>query len=196
MTALVGSAAACGENVLPPTPPPPPPAPPVIAIVSGNGQEGKLGVTLSELLVVRVKDANGAAAPGKVVQWTVVAGAGQFGVAAAQTTTGADGTGAISFRPTGTNGYGVTVSAVVVGAGSAPVYFSFLVDVGSVPLKVVIPYGPNFDCTGGLDPSIFVPPQGPIPVGALVEWEYAPWLYPSCASQLRAVVVPAGALQF
>ena len=195
MAALVACAAACSEDPLPPTPPPPPPALPVIAIVSGDQQEATLGETLANLLVVRVRDANGAAAPGVLVLWKVAIGSGQFGAATPQTTTGVNGTTAISFRPTGANDLRVIVSAEVAGE-KAPVFFNLHAVPGSVPLTVRIPYGPIFDCTESQDPSLFQAPQGTIPVGALVEWEYAAWLYPTCASLLRSVVVPPGVLPF
>jgi len=61
---------------------------------------------------------------------------------------------------------------------------------------VFIPFGPSFDCTGGLDPSVFPPQPGTIPVGTLIVWEYAPWLHPSCVAELRSVTVPPGGTPF
>jgi hypothetical protein len=193
---LAGCLAGCGEEVLPPSPPSGPVVQ-TLAIVSGNGQRGTVGTPLSQPLVVRL--VNGSLPlVGMPVKWTASAGAGGFSAAGGMTLTGADGTASIGFLPAVSTTIGaggtiswVTVQATVDVAGGPSVTFSFHV-LGESP-EVFIPFGPYFDCTGGMDPSRFSGPEGTIPVGSLVVWQYATWLYPGCAAQLRSTQVPQGA---
>jgi len=196
LAALVACVAACGQAAVP-SAPLPPEVLPLLAIVSGNSQAGTLGEVLAQPLVVRVTDAAGAGVAGVSVRWTAIAGAGEFGSPTPATQTAADGMALISFRPTGTsNVTGVTVTATGDGLKGSPLLFTFHVLPPDVPAEVLIPFGPVFDCTGGADPSIFVGPQGTIPVGALVVWEYAPGLSGLCAARLRSISVPPGASSF
>jgi hypothetical protein len=190
----------CGEHS--PTPSqltqPSPPPPPALTIVSGNGQHGRVGEFLAEPLAVRVTDPNGNGVAGVAVRWTIVAGGGDFGTPAAVTPTGGDGVAAISFRPRATSGPdGISVAALAEGVDHSPAFFTLrVVPPPAVPAEVFIPFGPIFDCNGGNDPSLFSAPEGTIPVGALVVWEYAPWLDSSCAARLRSVSVPPGGAPF
>jgi len=190
--------AGCGADVLPPSPPPGP-AVPVLVIVSGNGQSGKVGQALSQPLVVRLM--RGALpVAGMPVKWTTSAGADGFSVAGGVTLTGADGNASIGFLPAagtsvaadGTVSW-VTVQAALDVPGGISVTFSFHILGAAVPAEVFIPFGPYFDCTGDNDPSRFSGPEGTIPVGSLVVWQYAPWLYPQCAAQLKSTQLPPGA---
>jgi len=186
----------CGQDVLPPAPPPPPPAP-ALAIASGNGQEGMLGEFLAEPLAVRVTDPNGDGVAGVTVTWTINAGAGEFGVSTGVTPTSANGLASISFRPLATSGpTGMSVTAWAEGVDHSPVHFTLHVLAPDVPAEVLIPFGPVFDCTGGNDPSTFPTLLGTIPVGALVVWEYADWLDPSCLARVRSVSAPSGGTPF
>jgi len=188
---------ACGGDDLLPPAPPPPPLSQALAIVSGNSQQGTTGEFLAEPFVVRVTNPQGTGVSSVPVTWTVVSGAGGFGLPSSITPTAADGVASMSFRPT-TPGT-ITVNAKADGVQGSPA--TFTVDViGPVPpVVVLIRFGPLFDCYGApspQDPSIFEGPEGTIPVGALVEWEYADWLPPVCGAQLRSVSVPPGGLPF
>ncbi|HEV8195584.1 MAG TPA: Ig-like domain-containing protein [Gemmatimonadales bacterium] len=193
LAALAPLALACNENVLPSPPPPTPASPPALEIVSGDNQQGTLGEFLVSPLVVRVTDGRGSGVAGALVRWTILAGAGEFSANLA--VTDANGETRVSFRPTGFAGAdGVQISAEV--NGERPAVFVLHVLRPEVPSEVLIQFGPVFDCTGGADPSRFSAPEGTIPVGTLVEWEYASWLDASCAARLRTILVPPGASSF
>jgi hypothetical protein len=197
LAALTPMALACNENVLPSPPPPSPAGPPALEIVSGNNQQGTLGDFLVLPLVVRVTDGPGSGVAGASVAWTIQAGAGDFSVTPAVTRTDGNGEARVSFRPTGLGGAaGVKVTAGVAGVTGSPVQFVFHVLPPGVPSEVLIRFGPVFDCTGGEDPSLFSVPEDTIPVGTLVEWEYASWLDASCAARLSTISVPPGASSF
>jgi len=197
---LVSLVFACAGDVLPPAPPPPPPPPPapvpVLAIVSGNGQQGTTGEFLAEPFVVRVTNPQGAGVSNVSVSWTVVSGAGGFSTLITQTA--ADGVASVFFRPTTPGRITVNAWAADAVQGSPA---TFTVDVlGPLPPgDVLIRFGPIFDCyftPANNDPSIFSVPEGTIPVGALVVFEYAPYLLPVCAAQVRSVSVPSGGVPF
>jgi uncharacterized protein YjdB len=70
-----------------PEPPPPPPSATAVNIVSGNGQKGKNGEALKQLLVVRVVGSRGQPVAGIAVAWTTNNGS----VTPTLATTDADG---------------------------------------------------------------------------------------------------------
>ena len=192
---LVLSVVACrGDDFLRPPPPPASPALRALEIVSGNGQQGTSGSDLGEPFVVRVTGPGGTGVGSVPVRWTVVAGSGAFEVASANSLTASDGVAFMFFRPTSPGL--ITVRAQVDGLPESPAMFTANVTGYAV---VVIRFGPLFDCYGTpspYDPSIFEGPEGTIPLGSRVEWEYAAWLPASCSARVRTVSVPPGGVPF
>jgi plastocyanin len=192
---------ACGvDDSLLVTPPPPLPAPtPVmLAVVSGNPQEGPPGQTLPEPLKVRVTDASGNGVAGVQVGWYVSSGSGTFSLApqeasslpALTTLTGADGIIGVYFTP---SLLGTSSSTVSAGAARlSTVQFS----IGSAGLFTAIDFGPLFDCTPPNDPSRFVPSEVTVSVGATVTWVYAKWMTWECTAHLVSQSVPPGGAPF
>lgn len=183
----------------------PPRVPAVIALVSGNHQEGKVGGwTLDEPFAVRVTDPLGDGVYGVRVAWRVASGAGELaddlvvpGVTSGNgsdgrlfTTTSFTGLTRVRFRPTvlGTS----TVTAEVDGIQGSPVVFT------AQARSLVIGFGPSRDCLAALigsrhsdflpgdpDGSFFRGPDGSsdvsVTVGTTVEWsgpgtEWMEWL--------------------
>jgi len=205
---LVSLVLACGENVLPPAPPGPPPPPPpppapvaaALTIVSGNSQLGWVGELLGQPLVVRVTSTEGTGVASVAVRWSIVSGAAEFGIPMSDTYltyTGGDGRTSISMRPTAPGRITVSATADAVQGSSA----TFTIEVPEVvpASRVLIRFGPIFDCYGTpspMDPSVFQAPEGTIAAGALVEWEYAASLPAVCGARLRSVSVPLGGVPF
>ena len=67
-----------------------------IVLVSGDGQTGAIGSTLSQQLVVRVVDQDGVPVVGEIIVWEVISGGGSTNPS--QSTTDADGEASTSFR--------------------------------------------------------------------------------------------------
>lgn len=124
------------------------------------------------------------------MNWTVASGSGEFWFPDAFTRTAADGVAKINFRPTRPGP--TTVIATVDGVQGSPATLTVLAD---GPVVVLIRSGPLSDCSGN-DPSIFGGPEGTIPVGALVEWEYMDWVHATCEARVRSLSVPPGGLPF
>lgn len=76
--------------------------------ISGDGQTGPIGSTLSQPLVVRLVDLDGAPVTGEVIVWEVASGGGS--VSSTQSPTDADGRAATSLR------LGTTIGSSVVHA--------------------------------------------------------------------------------
>ena len=76
--------------------------------ISGDGQTGPVGSTLSQPLVVKLVDQDGAPAVGEVIVWEVASGGGS--VSSSQSSTDADGRAATSLR------LGTTIGSNVVRA--------------------------------------------------------------------------------
>jgi hypothetical protein len=107
----------------------------VLAIVSGNGQRGTVGTTLSEPLVVKLLDAAGYAAIGSVISWTVTSGGGHLSIST--DTVGATGTAQNSWalgtstadsqvataKIVGMSGAGATVTFTARALGGSPAAF-------------------------------------------------------------------------
>ena len=107
------------DDAPPPPPPPPPPGASRIERVSGDLQEGPAGTSLTEPLVVEVRDENDDPLEGARVVFAVTAGDGTL--SATGVTTGADGRASSRLtlgRTPGTNTVQVTV------AGLEPVTFT------------------------------------------------------------------------
>ncbi|HEX6252255.1 MAG TPA: Ig-like domain-containing protein [Gemmatimonadaceae bacterium] len=153
-------------------------------------------------LAARVLDADGRKVPGVPVTWSVTAGTGCFIAATGppclaevvSINTDANGVSAAHFLAAEVGIHGL--AAAVDGLSGSPVSFS----VEALPFIVVINFGPLFDCTGGNDPSIFLGPDKTndvsAPLGAAIEWVYAPWLYPGCAARVVSTSRPAGGEDF
>lgn len=147
-------------------------------------------------LAARVLDADGHKISGVAVAWSVTAGAGCFltGTAcvpdAVSISTDADGVSAAHFQAAEVGMH--AVAAAVNGLSGSPVSFS----VESLPVVVVVNFGPLFDCTGGSDPSTFRGPDNSsdvsVPLGAAVEWVYASWLSPGCEARVVSTSRPLG----
>lgn len=145
--------------------------------MSGNGQQGTTAELLAEPFVVRVTGTGGTGVANVRVWWTITSGTGELGTPVGLTHTAPDGVTSMSFRPTRPGPAAVMARVEGVLAGSPA---RFTVDVLGPPV-VTIRFGPLFDCTDD-DPSRFLPPEGSIPVGALVEWEYMDWIHPAASS--------------
>jgi hypothetical protein len=92
--------------------------PAAVAVQSGNGQQGTVGLALPNPLVVRVSDANGQPVRGAAVQWTVAAGGGV--VEPAASTTDAAGLAQAQWRLGGALGaQSVTATVAGVAQGAA-----------------------------------------------------------------------------
>lgn len=117
---------ACGDRgPLEPREPPATPAAIALAVVSGNGQEGRVGAPLRDAFVVRVTDARGDGVGNAAVTWRLTSGAGHFQLSTPdilRTLTRADGVAAARFTPTapGTS----TVAAEVAGLQGSPLTFT------------------------------------------------------------------------
>lgn len=191
---LISSFACGGDDFLRPPLPPATPALRALEIVSGDGQQGPSGIDLAEPFVVRVTGPAGTGVGNVPVRWTVVAGSGEFHITSAISPTASDGEAFMFFRPTSPGP--TTVRAQVDGLPEWPAMFTANVTGYAV---VVIRFGPLFDCYGTpspYDPSVFEGPEGTIPLGSRVEWEYAAWLPSGCSAQVRTVAVPPGGLPF
>lgn len=197
---------ACGGDGVgdgPTEPPPTPRQPAVIALVSGNDQDGKAGGVLADPLAVRVTDARGDGLGGVKVTWHVTSGAGELWSEEWEqlnelrdegTRTDATGVTRIFFRPTvvGTS----TVTAEVGGIQGSPVVF---VTNASV---MVIGFGYFSDCTDD-EASFFQGPDGSrdvaVPVGTTVEWwgVGTEWLPASCTNaRIASTLEPPGGEPF
>ncbi|HEV8151055.1 MAG TPA: Ig-like domain-containing protein [Gemmatimonadales bacterium] len=87
-----------------------------LTIVSGTGQTGPIGLTLSQPLTVRATDQNGQPAPGLVVHWQVTAGGGV--VTPSESTTDENGEASATLRlgtSIGVNTVSATLSASAPG---------------------------------------------------------------------------------
>lgn len=109
VTATSGSAAATAQVAVVQTPT-------QLQKISGDGQTGPAGATLTAPLVVQVNDAGGSPIPGRTVTFTVTEGEGSTGAATA--VTGTDGRAATTFT-TGSvagspQGVSVTITATTL----------------------------------------------------------------------------------
>lgn len=130
-----------------------------VSIVSGNNQAGVANSTLSNALVVVVKDINGNAMSGVTVLWTVSAGGGQLTTATGATGSngqasnnwklGASGTQSVLATVKKSNGTNVTGSPVAFTASLATDTLSLLRSktwaLSNGPIKV---YTTNSNCPG------------------------------------------------
>lgn len=203
---LVAGLLACGDGtprqpLSPGEPlPPAPGSPAAIALVSGDGQEGKAGERLAEAFVVRVTDEAGAGVEGVEVAWRITAGEGSVRsgqvrtIASATTTTDADGLAEVSFIPTALGPS--TVSAVVPGSPSGS-SVTFRADATGL----VIGIGGNWDFKGDWRSrnfgwgNLFMGPDGAedttVPVGTTVEW--VNWI---AEATVTSTTVPPGGASF
>lgn len=110
-TLTVAIVAGCGESTVSDPVPPPQALPAVLAMVSGDGQEGKTEEPLAEPFVVRVTDDQGDGLAGVAVTWMVASGGGVWpessvasprlrGAALATSWTDSEGLARIEFTPT------------------------------------------------------------------------------------------------
>lgn len=210
----------CGGDV--PTvpselPPELPPAAAAIALVSGDGQEGKAGEKLPEPFMVRVTDARGEGVEGVRVAWSVTSGAGHFGFSGwsslrparfpgghlptLSSDTDPEGVARAFFFPTalGTS----TVTADAVGLEGSPVTFS--TEANGVLIRYLAmadsPFGAfPFSllagaCNAPPDAHRFIGPEGStdvlVPVGTPVEW-----LSGACEARIASSSVPPGGESF
>lgn len=180
---------ACGgdeKEVMVPTEP----TPAAIALVSGDGQEGKAGDSLPEPFVVRVTDADGDPLLGVEVIWRVGSGAGRFRAWPAEgdpilgTHTDHEGLAQAFFWPAALGTH--TVVAEVSGLEESPVTFA------SEATGVVIVLR---DLLGGCEPVRFYGPDGGsevvVPVETPVEWTSA-----ACDAHFASASVPPGGEPF
>jgi hypothetical protein len=176
-----------------------------LTISGGNNQVAFDTVShLGSPLAVRVSSDSREIA-GVRVRWSIVAGAGELTSSPTgspltdnETTTGPDGSTAVFFRPRslGTN----TVEASVDYRTGA-VQFHAVMDPVLIPPQVLIAAGPEFDCTGGNDPTRFKTAATgdttlSAAVGQRVGLLYAPYLLPVCAAQFKSTAVPPGGTPF
>lgn len=159
---------ACGD-VDPPLEPvsgdEPPDVPVAIAIVSGDGQEGKAGEALADSLVVRVTAANGHGVGSVPVTWTVSSGAGSF-PHVDRTETRWEGRAATAFTPAAAGRTIITARARTA-TGSFEDSVRFTAEVNGIVILVT-------DDFGWSDVAVFRAPDGSsnptVPVGTSVEW--------------------------
>lgn len=159
--ALSGLPMACGDGSPQALAGPGPPA--ALAIVSGDGQQGKAGEALDEKLVVRVIDADGEGVGGALVTWDVTYGAGSFDPDLRLTCM--DGLASNTFRPTVLGPSAVTARvATETGVEEA----TFVVE--ATALVISLREGGDF----GWGDYEFYAPDGSsdaiVPVGTTVEW--------------------------
>lgn len=168
-----------------------------VAIVSGDGQEGKAGEPLPDPFVVRVTDARGDPVAGVAVTWRLASGAGAFqggpGELPASTVranTDPDGVSRARFRPSalGTS----TVSAEIVGVEGSPVTFS--THASAVVIRVA------YDFFGPYAYLSFSGPEGSNDVtvlaGTAVEWTWEGIPGRPDAIRVVSTSVPAGGTSF
>lgn len=124
--------------------------------ISGDVQNGPVGVPLPQPLVVRVLDALGAPyKKGKAVTWTVTAGAAT--PATATTTSDTAGHASVTLTPTASGG--ITVQATSAGLAGSPVIFTAGAATGSIAQVILdrtndtIPVGDSLQYTATLKDS-------------------------------------------
>ena len=124
--------------------------------VSGDLQNGPVGVAFSLPLSVRVLDALGAPyRKGKVVTWSVTAGAANLSTGT--TTTDTAGNAAVTLTPTAAGG--VTVQASVAGLAGSPATFTAAAATGAIAQVILdrtndtIPVGDSLQYTATLKDS-------------------------------------------
>ncbi len=124
--------------------------------ISGDLQNGPVGVQFPQPLVVRVLDALGAPyKKGKAVTWTVTAGAAS--PATATTTSDSSGNASVTLTPTASGG--ITVQASSAGLTGSPVIFTEATVTGSIAQVILdrsndtIPVGANLQYTATLKDS-------------------------------------------
>lgn len=110
----------------------PPATPTLVSMVSGNDQQGQVGVSLTDAFVVRVTDARGDGMEDVPVFWKVTSGQGgicfdtphQCHLGAYSLSTDTDGESRVWFRPLGPGAS--TVTAEVAGVEGSPVTFRIM----------------------------------------------------------------------
>jgi hypothetical protein len=128
-------AASCGGGGGEPTGTNPSTSPAAVAVVSGNGQSGLVGSTLSLPLVVKVSTSTGTAVTGASVAFAVTSGAATVSPSTATT----DATGQAKANVTlGSTAGNVTITATVVGTSLST---SFVVTAGTTVVSAACASG-------------------------------------------------------
>ncbi|NOT09429.1 MAG: hypothetical protein HOP28_14635 [Gemmatimonadales bacterium] len=103
--------------------------------ISGGGQQGAIGATLTQPLVVRLEDQAGSPVEGVTVQWRVVSGGGS--ISPSQSTTDADGRASASLRLGTTIGVNTATASI---DNSSAITFSAAA-VAAPPAKIIVQGG-------------------------------------------------------
>jgi hypothetical protein len=156
-----------------------------ITIAGGDNQVGLPSAWFPMPLAVRVTGSGNRGVPKVKVYWQIASGAGSLGsfpsaqpLTQSFTFTEADGVARVFIQlpVIGTS----LVAASIAELPDRAVAFTATVRTPVEPPALVFAFGPMFDCTPFTDPSMFGVASGAsdatVPVGAKVEWTYAPWL--------------------
>jgi hypothetical protein len=176
-----------------------------ITIAGGDNQVGVPSAWFPNPLAVRVTGAGNRGVPNVKVYWQIASGVGSLGsfplaqpLTQSFTFTDADGVARVFVQlpVIGTS----LVAASIAELPDRAVAFTATVRAPVQAPALVFSFGPMFDCTPFTDPSIFGvtsgASDGTIPVGAKVEWTYAPWLSGSCRARITSISVPPGGEPF
>jgi hypothetical protein len=176
-----------------------------ITIASGDNQIGVPSAWFPNPLAVRVTGSGNRGVPNVKVYWQIASGAGSLGSfptaqPLTQSFTFTDAAGVarvfVQLPAIGTS----LVAASIAELPDRAVAFTATVRAPVELPALVFGFGPMFDCTPFTDPSTFGvasgASDGTMPVGAKVEWTYAPWLSGLCRARITSIAVPPGGEPF
>jgi hypothetical protein len=180
-------------------------APTNLVRLSNDTLSGMVGVFVGQPAEIEVRDANGRAVPNAVVQWTLTGASASLCSAAGtdcDTVSRAlhtDNNGRVRayIRP---QGFGTTTlrATVFPGDGRPPSIASVTFTLSVIGIRVNL--SPFWDCGMVSDPVLFVDYKWStalrVPVGAIVQFEFASWLGDGCRGRVLSATVPPGGQLF